>query len=263
MRREDKKAGGVERHIKIHQVRELQRALAFKAYEGTRRVILIFEPESMTASTANALLKTLEEPGDDTHFILVSHAAHRLLPTVISRCQKVRFGPLDTEVVAELILQNGDIDAERADLIARLSEGSVGRGLHLIESETLTARDTLLTLLENGSHQPLTAVLEQAETLSKVDPVQELPMIFHLLRTWFRDLFVIKVAGVTDRVVNVDRLQSLEAMAGDLSAEVIQMRLNRINSAAQAILERMANARLVLESLLVDLIGRTPHGGAT
>ena len=152
--REEKKAGGLERSIKIHQVRELQKALSFKAYEGTRRIVIILEPESMTASTANALLKTLEEPGADTHFILVSDAAHRLLPTVISRCQKVRFGPLDTDVVAELILQHGEINETHAQLIARLAEDLVGRGLSILGSETMVARESLIGLLESGADQP-------------------------------------------------------------------------------------------------------------
>lgn len=262
LQREEKKTGGLERSIKIHQVRELQRALSFKAYEGARRVVIIFEPESMTASTANALLKTLEEPGDNTHFILVSDAAHRLLPTVISRCQKVRFGPLDTEVVTELICEKGDVETSEAALIARLAEGSVGRGLNILGSDTMQNRESLIALLENGHTQAITPVLEQAETLSKVDVVEELPMIFHVLRTWFRDLLVLKVSGDRDRVVNVDRIESLRAMSEGLSMEVIHHRLHRINAASASILERMANTRLVLESLFVELIGRQTYGGA-
>ena len=104
----------------------------------------------------------------------------------------------------------------------------------------------------------MTEVLEHAESISKVDATEELPMIFHLLRTWFRDLLVIKVSGDKNRVVNIDRVQSLMEMSDTLSADAIQNRLHRINSAATAILERMANVRLVLESLLVELIGRVP-----
>ena len=88
-----KSDGQLERYIKIDQVRALQKALSFKAFEGRRRVVLIVEPECMTESTANALLKTLEEPGRDTHFVLVSDAAHRLPPTVISSLSKGSLWP--------------------------------------------------------------------------------------------------------------------------------------------------------------------------
>ena len=150
----EKNDGGTERFIKIAQIRALQRSLSFKAYEGERRVVLILEPEHMTESTSNALLKTLEEPGQQTHFILVSAGVHRLLPTIISRCQRVRFGPLKSEHIIHLLQQSGVHDLDLMETVARLSEGSVGRALMMLEEDIVPLRGQILAALDADKNQP-------------------------------------------------------------------------------------------------------------
>ena len=95
--------------IKIHQIRELQKKLSYQAYEGGRRVVCIEEADRLNLATANALLKTLEEPSQDTHFILLSDRVHLILPTIASRCQKVRFTPLSFQTLVSLIDHYTDI----------------------------------------------------------------------------------------------------------------------------------------------------------
>jgi DNA polymerase-3 subunit delta' len=244
----------LETFIKIGQIRELQRSLSFKSFEGARRVVLLFEPESMNPSTANALLKTLEEPGDDTHFVLISHAAHRLLPTIISRCQRVRFVPLPRSMVASKIASISGVDATTAALLAGLSEGSIGKGLVLAGSPLLEQRATLLERIDSPEAlRNIGALSELADTLGR--DKGELPLLFLLLRTWYRDLMLVGAGAPVERLVHSDLVAQAQARAGMLPFAAITARLDLVNETEQAILVGNANARLFLERLFVRLAG--------
>jgi DNA polymerase-3 subunit delta' len=260
--RKSKSDGVLERNIKIDQVRSLQKSLSYKAYEGGRRVILLLEPERMNPSTANALLKTLEEPGRNTHFILVSDNAHRLLPTVISRCQRIRFGPLTDETVTRLIREQVEVNDIALATIARLAEGSVGRALSLIQDDVLAIRSELLAQLDQDSAQPLAMTLDLAEDLAKPDRRAGLIQVFHILRTWYRDLLVVKITVGHAHVLNTDQVERLIFRARSLTVSEIQKRLHEVNVAESAIFERMSNTRMVLESLFVSLTGHYGSEGS-
>ena len=97
---------------------------------GPRRVVVIDAADDMNRNTANALLKSLEEPSDDTVFLLISHAPGRLLPTIRSRCRILRFSRLaDAEV--RRVLAGADLDGEDADLLVELAAGCPARALSL------------------------------------------------------------------------------------------------------------------------------------
>ena len=257
--RQEKKDGGLERFIKIEQIRALQRSLSFKAFEGKRRVVLILEPEYMTESTSNALLKTLEEPGEETHFILVSAKVHRLLPTIISRCQRVRFGPLQDQHIVHLLTARGIQNSDLIETVARLAEGSIGRAIMMLDEDVVPLRGQILAALDAEGTSSLAETLDFAEDLAKPAQRKRLQQAFHVLRTWYRDLLVVKLSGDTQHVLNRDQADRLIRRAETLTEDVIQERLKRTGEAEVAIWERMANARLVLESLFVFLAGRVPR----
>ncbi|MEZ4462989.1 MAG: DNA polymerase III subunit delta' [bacterium] len=148
LERGQKSDGRPEASIRIDQVRALQHDLGFKSYEGGRRVVVILEAERMNPATANALLKTLEEPGPDTHFVLVSAAPHLLLPTILSRCQRVRFAPLHRAVVARHLARLAELEPAAADLLAGLAEGSISKGVALAQSRVLEQRAALVERLD-------------------------------------------------------------------------------------------------------------------
>ena len=101
--RREEHHGKLSREIKIHQLRALQETLTYEPYEGGRRVVLIEEADKMNIACANALLKTLEEPSNNTHFILCTHRPNVILPTILSRCQHLRFSKLDHKSLQSLI----------------------------------------------------------------------------------------------------------------------------------------------------------------
>lgn len=116
--------------IKVEEVREAIRATGFAPFGGGKRLILIQQAEHLNPASANALLKTLEEPPPNNLLVLTVGDAKELLPTLVSRCRKVSFLPLSAEeIAAELIRRGGD--EAQAKLKAGLAGGSLGRALEL------------------------------------------------------------------------------------------------------------------------------------
>lgn len=257
--RELKPDGTPEGQIKIAQVRELQRKLSFKSFEGARRVALVLEPERMNDSTANALLKTLEEPGPGTHFVLVTAEANRLLPTIISRCQWVRFAPLPRALVAAKVAEQAGVEPAVADLLAGLGEGSIGKARQLADSPWLAERAALIERVDDPQalHQ-VPALLDLADRLARVK--DELPLVFHLLRTWYRDVLMAHTGRPADALVHRDLAAQVDARAQTLSAPGAMARIDALNQAEYDILSRQANARLFLEGLFLKLAN--PRFGA-
>ena len=127
--------------LSIDQVRTLVLArAAFAPHEGKAKVFIVRRAEELSTSAANALLKTLEEPGARTHFVLLSAMADSLLPTIQSRTQRIRFAALPDAVLTELLVERGTERARAAES-ARLARGSMALAGALGDPEASARRD--------------------------------------------------------------------------------------------------------------------------
>ena len=134
--------------IKIDQVRDSIERSAYRPFEGRRRVVIINDAEALNIEAQNALLKTLEEPPAASTFVLVTSRPDMLLPTVLSRCQRLRFGRLSPADVAAVLIRDHDYADRDAHAAAALSDGSVGRALEGGTDEFVEARDAATELLD-------------------------------------------------------------------------------------------------------------------
>jgi len=154
--------------ISIDQIRTLVLArAAYAPHEGRAKVFIVRRAEELSVSAANALLKTLEEPGARTHFVLLTSQPDALLPTILSRTLRVRFAPLPDDVVTEILLARG-VEPARAKDIARLSGGSVEAGERLADPEDSDARERFVArALEAVAAPGLEPLLLLAEDAKK------------------------------------------------------------------------------------------------
>lgn len=111
--------------FKVDQVRELLKETALRPVEGARRVFILDRAEALTDASSNALLKSIEEPPAGLHWVLVTTQRSKILPTIASRCQSVRFHPLDQVNLRSVLERELKVGAERAQDLAALSNGSV------------------------------------------------------------------------------------------------------------------------------------------
>jgi DNA polymerase III subunit delta' len=152
--------------LSIDQVRSLVLArAAFPPIEGRAKVFVVRRAEELSQQAANALLKTLEEPGPRTHFVLLSAVADSLLPTIRSRTQRVRFGPLPDDVVAELLGAQG---VENPTAIAALAGGSMAHASLLADPEASARREEFVSRATAAlAARDLGPALELAEEAKK------------------------------------------------------------------------------------------------
>jgi DNA polymerase III subunit delta' len=146
--------------IGIEQVRKVVLTRAgFPPHEGRALVFIVRDADEITTQAANALLKTLEEPHDRTHFVLLTSRPNRLLDTIRSRSLPVRFAPLSDAVVAQILTRRG-VDAS----VAPLAQGSASLALELADPEAKSERDAFVSAaLEAVAAPDLTLGLKLAE----------------------------------------------------------------------------------------------------
>jgi DNA polymerase-3 subunit delta' len=120
-------------NISKEESTEIIKALQYKAYEAKYKVMIIWYPEKLHTSAANALLKILEEPPQKTLFILVAHDTEQLLPTVLSRTQMVKFPPLPIQELQTELEQKYNVSEEQALKIAKMSDGNFLQAVRLIQ----------------------------------------------------------------------------------------------------------------------------------
>jgi DNA polymerase III subunit delta' len=198
--------------ISIERIRELRRITRVKPFEG-RRIVIIAEAEKMTIEASNALLKILEEPPEHMHLILTTSRVNMLLPTIISRCQEIRFRLLTDEEIEDALVQRKQLSAQQAQLLARMSQGSYSRALEWLEESIFEYRDVVIELLR-CCLKDLISQLQFVEELLKKYDRKTIKDILLLIQIWFRDAMVYScIAGkknnLNSRIVNVDKLDTL------------------------------------------------------
>jgi len=231
-----RKGEAASRQIRIDQVRELQDFLAIGTHRGGLRAVVVRPAEAMNVATANALLKSLEEPPPKTAFLLVSSAPERLLPTVRSRCQKIGVAPATAAEAASWLRARGLQDAEAA--LAYAANAPLAA---LEDAEERAVRDSLVAgRLAGGSRD----ALELADACQGVAPAR----VILWLQKWAVDLVLARTAG---RIRYHQRHASaLRGLAGSLALERL-LRFERSLAAAAAVAQHPLNPRLFLEDVFL------------
>ena len=210
--------------IKIEQVRDIQKKTIFKPMEGRKKVVIIDQAEKLNLHAANCLLKTLEEPPDDTVLILVASTAIPLLPTILSRCQSIRFAPLGSEAISSFLERRGS--SGDLGFIAALAQGSIKRALSLFETEFLSRRKELIQFLVAGSAGSCEPLLHLAKAAT--EDQQELPQILEFLQTWYRDLYMLMSGFPVEKLYNRDMLAEMQEALHRETREQILKRLKKL-----------------------------------
>jgi len=169
-----------KREITIGQIRETINFLRYRPLETQYKVILIREADKMNLEAGNALLKSLEEPPSYAIFILTTENFSKLLPTIISRSQIVRFRSLPKEVISEFLKKRFLFEDKVAETLAEISFGSIGKAITIAEKGML---EELNSFVKAGVSKSPFKRFKVAERLSTFSP-QDLEEFFYLLNIW-------------------------------------------------------------------------------
>nr|WP_170145368.1 DNA polymerase III subunit delta' [Ammoniphilus oxalaticus] len=198
--------------IKIDQIRQLQKALSFRAAESSRNVYIIEHADKMTVQAANSLLKFLEEPVYQITALLLTEHIHQILPTILSRCQIVYFDELPFEKRVATLVSEGffePIVRNACKITADLAEAR-----ELCQTEQFAQYRNLMIqlsedILEKGSYVLVTL---QEKALKTEQGNQGLPLMLDLLLYWYRDVLFFQIDRKSE-LVNIDQMEAIQRQA--------------------------------------------------
>lgn len=291
-------APGTEKgeNVGIQQMRDLRSDVHLRPSLGRRKVYIVPEAERLSPPATHTVLKTLEEPPPYVTIILIAPDPADLLPTVVSRCQLVRFTPEPVDVVTDALVARG-VPRETAMLAAAYAEGRVGAAIRLAaDTAELARRAKVLDLLQGLANADRRSALRLAEDLQKLGATarrpkaadapgdttaepdladsdedgdeemgavapaskSDLQSVVDVAASWYRDLLLMKAAGPDAAVRNVDRLDALRSAAQSVDSDYLQKALDALVRTRYH-LDRNANARLAMERLVLALAPEWPR----
>ncbi len=235
--------------LRIEQVRAFQRDISFKPLEAKKKAVIIDQAEKLNSNAANCLLKTLEEPPEDTVLILVvAGSTAGMLPTILSRCQRICFAPLPGEDIFQFLSKNG-VEKAKAGLITNHAYGSIKRANILIESDFLNRRNEIAGLLSGISPGSFDSIFELSSILNCDNST--LFLIFEFLQTWYRDMLLLKEGLSESLLYNRDITESIRDAAENETRDGIIKKIKRIQWLQSNLLMNM-DVQMGLESALMQ-----------
>lgn len=186
----DKKSGA----ISIAEGRDIQRRLSMSSVTGGYRAVVIYLPEKMNVQTANSLLKLIEEPPEQTLFMMITHSPHSVLQTISSRCLHVRVLPLTKTEVAQTLVSRFGISPSEADEVASYCGGSVGLARYELSDKAATAvlENLFGDLMDKILSRDLLSVLSVGEELAALESREKQKAFCNFAGEAMRKIFLLR-----------------------------------------------------------------------
>jgi DNA polymerase-3 subunit delta' len=236
--------------IRIKAIRDLQEQMQYNPMEGAKRITIIDDADKMNVTSANALLKTLEEPAPNNLMILITSNPSALLRTILSRCQQLRFAPLHRQVIMSYLQDHYDLTEEEYALFAAASGGSIRGAVAMAEGDYKNIRDKIFNsigVIDQMAPLDLFAfIAEQGKDRENI--LEKLEMILQC----YRDVLVFHEIRKEECLINRDRMDIIGPMADRLDAQKLLSRLRAVEYAYHAIRQN-ANKALTLDMMMFKL----------
>ena len=245
--------------IRIEQVRDVVDRAAYRPFEGRRRAVIIDEADTLVAPAQNALLKTLEEPPPSSVFFLVTSRPDVLLPTVQSRCPRLRFRPLGPHDIAAALVTRGKHTEAEARAVAATADGSLGRALEASAGDLVDARDVAQHVLAQAaaSDEPRRR-MESAKDLlvntgaGGAHDREQVASHLRAMESLLRDVELLSTRADVRALANPDVQPALERLARTYQGERGMRAFTAIDRALMA-LDRNAGVKIVADWLVLQL----------
>ncbi|MFT4415961.1 DNA polymerase III subunit delta' [Fredinandcohnia humi] len=237
--------------IKKWQIQELQEEFSKTGVESNRKIYLINHADKMTANAANSLLKFLEEPSSQTVAILLTEQIHRILNTILSRCQVLSFKPLAPKVISQQLTGEG-VSSAIASLVANTTNNLEEARQLSTDSWFGQSRTLVIQLYETLNTRPTNAFFFlQDQWLPHFKEKEQLGFGLDILLLIYKDLLYIQL-GDEEKVVFHDQIDSFKHYALQTSTRRISEQITALLEAKRRLSTNM-NPHLLMEQLLLRL----------
>jgi DNA polymerase-3 subunit delta' len=244
-----------KRVLRVDQMRQIEKEANFRPFEGKARVFLIDEAERLNDNSANALLKVLEEPPSTTHLILITARPARLLPTILSRCQMIRFSPLTPAEIETYLTKHKVTDGKTARLRARTAGGSIGRALSGDLVTFTSQRKAMLKVLNAlALSNDRAQLLRSAEQLNEAQYRDEFEERLNVLETLIRDAWMLSLGVDQSQLVNEDLAAELSEIGNKLDSSRAASWILQIEDLREQLIVNV-NRKVTTDALFLAMAG--------
>lgn len=237
--------------ISKDESREIIKSLSLKPFESPYKVMLIWQPEFMHPSAANGILKILEEPPSNTFFILITNAAERLLPTILSRTQIVQIPMLSDEEVDIHLKSLGSVENSKRDKIVQLAEGNLNLALKLIDQEEDHHFELFFTWMLACFKKEYAKLVAMADDFHALDKMNQRNLMTYSLNMMRETLLQLSGATSISRSKG-NELERVQKFSKLMNVSRIEKSSHLINDAAYH-LERNGSAKMIFMDLSLQL----------
>ena len=247
-----------KRVLRVEQMRQIEKEANFRPFEGKARVFLIDEADKLNDASANALLKVLEEPPKTSHLILITARPAMLLPTILSRCQMIRFSPLTPDEIESHLLKNKVVDAKTARLRARAAGGSMGRALSGDLVTFTSQRKAMLKVLNALAISDDRAdLLRSSEQLNEAQYKEEFEARLDVLETLIRDAWMLSLGVESAQLVNEDLSAELKEISKKMDSSRAADWILHIEDLREQLIVNV-NRKVTTDAMFMVMAGDVP-----
>ncbi len=254
-----------EGSISIDSVRHIRYLMALKPYEAKKRVFVLEDAHSLTGEAQDALLKVLEEPQDNSIFILITSKPHLLRQTVISRCHRIRFNAIPDAIIEKILSDEFTLKRDNLTFVNNLSSGSLADAKRLAGMDIFSSKNRILDnfIISPLGKIPATGTLELADELknfrkkegikaSAGECLLEFKDVIRIFLSFFRDIIMFKI-GITESLVNFDRVLEIERFSREYELDELYVKLNSIMELESLLLQNV-NEELAFIGMFEEIL---------
>jgi len=243
----------LKKNMYVDAIRDLEREANFHPYEASARFFIINDADKMNDAASNALLKTLEEPPASSHIFLISARPDALLPTIRSRCQMLRFAPIDAAEIESYLLKDKSFSPDDAALLAKLSSGRLGNAIETDLEKFRARRAAMLKVLEsiliNENRAELLRIGEEMNDAKNKDAYES---NLQILQTLIHDIWAIRNAADEKILVNVDLINDLKKFAERADSKRLAAWLSEIETLREQLAVNL-NRKIATDALFMQM----------
>jgi DNA polymerase-3 subunit delta' len=240
--------------ILIDSIRKLKKTLSLSQVSRGRRVVIVSRADEMTVESANAFLKTLEEPHENVTIILTTSRKELLLPTILSRCQTIHFPGLSRKTITEYLIEVKNIDSNEAELAAAFSQGSITRSLDFLNDDMRQLRELAVAMLRTALTKKGYKInlSKSIEELTKDKSKRKIEMFLNILLLWLRDVEIFRNTEDKDRLVNIDHQEVFQRFIKTFGKSDIKTAIETVENSIARIKKNMP-LNLLLLSMFIEI----------
>ncbi|MDQ3181181.1 MAG: DNA polymerase III subunit delta' [Acidobacteriota bacterium] len=246
------------KNILIDAVRDLEKEANFRPYEAKARFFLIDDAEKLNTAkdnAANALLKTLEEPAPTSYIFLITSRPDALLPTILSRCQTIRFAPIPPKEIETHLLETNKFSPGDALLLAKLSAGSIGHALSMDLEKFRGQREMMIQVLESLLiKQDRAVLLQTAEEMNDAKNKDSYNASLEILESLIHDIWKLSLGANDENIVHADIKPQLTKLAENADSKRLAAWLVEIETMRENFNVNL-NRKIATDALFMQMAG--------